>query len=102
RATDLDAFGPEILGGRERLLHGAAEGDPALQLDGDVFRDQLRIGFRRLDLDDVHVNLFAGHAAEFFLELVNFRAFAANDDARAGGHDGDAATAGGALDANLG
>src|SRR6266436_3053309 len=29
-ATDLDAFSAEIFGGLERLLHGAAEGNPAL------------------------------------------------------------------------
>src|SRR5947207_16008967 len=53
------------------------------------------------DLDDIDVNLFAGHPAELFLELVNLRAFAANDDARSGGQDRNATAAGGALDINL-
>src|ERR1041385_4369186 len=30
------------------------------------------------DFDDINVNLLAGHAAEFFLQLVDFRAFAAD------------------------
>ena len=66
----------------------------------DVFSDELGVQFGRLHFDDVHVYFLAGLAAEFFLELVNFRAFSADDNAGTGGEDGDAATVGGALDQN--
>src|SRR5437660_2853341 len=101
-APDFDAFGAEIFGRLQRFLHRSPEGNAPLQLQGHVLRDQLRVNFRVFDLENIYINLFAGHAAELFLELVDFRSFAADDDARAGRHDRDAAAAGGALDQDLG
>src|SRR5204863_8369286 len=101
-ATNFDSFSAEVLGGLQSFFHRAPEGNAAFELDSDVFGNQLCIGFGRLDFDDVHVNFFAGHAAELFLEFVNFSAFAADNDAGAGGEDGNSAAAGGAFDANLG
>src|ERR1051326_937080 len=100
-ATDFDAFSAKVLGGLKGFLHRATERDAALELESDVFGDELGIGFRRLDFDDVHVNLLAGHLAEFLFELVDFRAFAANDDAGSGRQNRNAATAGGGLNQNL-
>src|SRR5262249_8856287 len=53
------------------------------------------------DFDDVDVNFFARHSTQFFLELVNFSALAADNDPWAGGQDGNAASAGGTLDEDL-
>ena len=100
--ADLDAFGAEILGGLQRLFHRAAEGNTAFELKGDVLGNELGVGLGMFDLDDVDVNFFAGHLAELFFELVDFGAFAADDDARPGGQDGDAAAVGGAFDEDLG
>src|SRR2546430_1135099 len=61
--TNLDTFSSEILGGLQRFLHGATERDAAFELQGDVFGDELRISFRRLDLDDIDVDFLAGHLA---------------------------------------
>ena len=100
RATNLDPFRAEILRRLQRFFHRAPERHPAFELQRDVFRDQLRLDLRRLDLDDVHIDFLAGHLAHLFLELVNFRAFAANDHARTRGENGDAATVRRALDQN--
>ena len=39
--TDTDAEGTKVHRGLHRALHGAAEGNTAFQLGGDVFRDEL-------------------------------------------------------------
>src|SRR5262249_17406342 len=96
--ADFDAFSAEIFGGLEGFFHCAAERDAALELESDVFGNELGFGFRRLDFDDVDVNLFAGHLAELFLELIDFRAFAANNNAGAGSKNRDAAAARGTFD----
>src|SRR5258705_12902988 len=54
-----------------------------------------------LDLNDIDVNLLPGHLAQFFLEPVNFRAFASDHNSGTRSQDGDAATIGRALDQNL-
>ena len=100
--TDLDALSAEILGSLESLFHGASKRDAALELESDVFSHELGVGLGMLDLDDIDVDFFAGHAAELFLELIDFSAFAADDDTGASGENGDAATVGGALDEDLG
>jgi hypothetical protein len=72
-------------------LHGAAEGDPALELLGDVLGHQLGVGFRLADLDDVQVNLAVRHGRQVLAQLVDVRALLADDHAGACGIDGDAA-----------
>src|SRR4051812_41162602 len=101
RATNLDSFSSEIPRGLERFFHGATERNAALELQGDIFGHELGVGFRRLDLDDVDVNFFASHATKLFLELVDFSAFAPDDNAWASGGDSDTAAACRALDQNL-
>ena len=44
----------------ERLLHGAAEGDAALELGRDVLGDELRVGLGLADLLDVDEHLVLG------------------------------------------
>src|SRR5919197_4639489 len=53
----------------------------ALQLQRDVFRDKLRVGLRLFHFHDVDVDLLAGQLRKFFLQLVDLRALAADDDA---------------------
>src|SRR5262249_5753354 len=100
-ATDLDSLRAKVLGGLQRLLHRATERHAALKLQRDIFRHELGIQFRRLDFQDVDVNFLAGHFAQFFLELVDFRTLATDDHARPGRQNRDAATRGRALDQNL-
>src|SRR6185503_5537430 len=99
-AANLDPFRSEIHRALNGLLHGAPKGHAPLELKSDVFGNELGFDFRLLDLHDVHVNLLAGHFGQFFLELVDLGAFAADDDPRPGSQDGDAAAAGGPLDEN--
>jgi hypothetical protein len=61
-ATETDTFGTEIHGGLQRALHGAAEADPALKLDGDLLGDELGIQLRLADLDDVDLLTWAPFA----------------------------------------
>ncbi len=85
---DADALGAQARGRLHRALHGAAEGDPALELLGDVLGHQLRVGLRLADLDDVEVDLALGHARQILAELVDVGALLADDHARARGIDG--------------
>ena len=48
---------PKSIVGLDRLLHRAAEADAALDLQGDVFRDELGVEFRGLDFLDVDLDL---------------------------------------------
>src|SRR5688500_8361553 len=58
-AGDTNAFRAEAQRRLHRALHGAAEGDAALQLIGDALGDQARVDLRLADLDDVEANLGA-------------------------------------------
>jgi len=100
-ATNLDALGALVHRGLYRLLHGAAEGDAAFELEGDILGHQLRVDVRLLDLLDVHIDLLAGHLAEFFLELVDFRALAADDHSGTSGVDRHAAATRGPFNVDL-
>ena len=55
--TDTDAFGTEFHGGLQGTLHGAAEGNPALELHGDLFGDELGIELRLADFEDIELYL---------------------------------------------
>src|SRR5262249_42325011 len=85
--TNLNSFSSEIFGCLQCLLHGAPEGNATLQLQSYVLGDELRVDFRLLYFMDIYIDFFSCHSAEFFLELVNFRPFAANDDSRPRCHD---------------
>ena len=98
RALDADAVGAERHGHLDRLLHGAAEGDAALELEGDVLGHELRLDLGLLDLLDVEEDLAAGQLGELGLDVLDLLALAADDDAGAGGVDLDADAVGGALD----
>src|SRR2546421_327557 len=53
RTVDADAAGAEPHRRLHRALHGAAEGDAALELLRDRFGDELRVELGLPDLDDV-------------------------------------------------
>ena len=59
---------PNFIAVCDRLLHGAAERDAALELGGDVLGDELRVGLGLADLDDVEEDLVLGELLEVLLE----------------------------------
>src|SRR5689334_3954785 len=82
RAGDSNALGTETQSRLNRALHGAAEGDTALELVGDTLSDELGVDLGLADLDDVEAHFGAGHLAQLFLEFLDVRALLADDDAR--------------------
>ena len=99
---DTDALGAQAHGRLHRALHGAAERDAALELLGDVFGDQLGVGFGLADLDEVQEHLVLAELGDVLAELLDVRALLADDHARAGGVNGDAALLVRTLDDDLG
>ena len=95
---DTNTLGAEGHGHLDGLLHGAAEGDAAFQLERDVLGDELRLDLGLLHFLDVEEDLLAGELRELVLDLLDFLALAADDDAGAGGVDLDADAVGRALD----
>ncbi len=102
-AAEADAFRAEFHGGLKSTLHGAAEADPALKLDGDLLGNQLGVELRLADFDDVdfHLGTFAdtGDVAGHDLD---FLALATDDQTRAGSVESDADAVPSALDDNTG
>src|SRR4026208_619696 len=74
-------FGAHTQSARDALLHGAAEGDTTLKLQSDIFRGQLSIQVRPAHFVDVDVGLAMGELGNFFLELFDFGALLADNDA---------------------
>src|SRR5688572_26199683 len=88
-AADLDSLRAEPERGLDSLLHRAPEGDPSLELEGDRLRDELRVGLRPLDLDDVDVDFRLRPLLELVPQPVDLRAALADDDSRSGSLDVD-------------
>src|SRR5690606_35341698 len=99
-ALGLDAhtLGPGLHGGGDRPLHGAAEGNPVLELIGDAPGEEGGIQVGILDLVDVELHRSAGQVLEPGAETLRLRAAAADDDARTGGVDVHDQTVAGSLD----
>ena len=107
---------PNFIAVGERLLHGAAEGDAALELGGDVLGDELRARLGLADLLDVDEDLVLGErldAGEERLALggrlqvadlqrLDALAALADDHAGARREDDDLALVRGALDLDAG
>ncbi len=85
-----------------RALHGAAEGNAALQLLGNPFGDQRGVEFRLPDLDDVEEHFAVGELRQVLAELVDVRALLADQDARPRGVHGHPALLVRTLDDDLG
>jgi hypothetical protein len=102
-AAEADAFGTEVHRGLEGAFHGAAETDAALKLDGDLLGDELGIEFRFTDFDDIDFDLGAfaevGDVVGHHFDLLTL---AADDEARAGGVEGDADAVPSTLDDDFG
>ena len=101
-AGDLDAFGAKTHGGLNRTLHGAAECDTAFQLLGDRLGNEGCVNFGLADFNDVEVRFRVGHLAELAAQLLDVRTLLADDQARTGCVDRDAALLVRTLDDNLG
>src|SRR5262249_45901797 len=89
-ASDPHALGPEAHRTLHRLLHGAPECDPLLQLEGNVLSDELRVELRVHHLLDVEVDLLPGPRLQLVLELLDLGTLPADDDPRPGGVHRDA------------
>ena len=73
----------------DRLAHRTAERHALFQLQRDRFRYQLRIQFRLVHFLDVNKHFPAGLLRQVLLQLLDFRALAADDDTRTLGLDRD-------------
>src|SRR5207342_3417916 len=85
----------------DRALHGATEGDAALELVGNALGDELRVDFRLADFDDVEAHFARRHLLQLALELLDVRALLADDHAGARGIDADPANLRRTLDHHL-
>jgi hypothetical protein len=56
-ATDANAFGTEFHGGLKGALHGAAEGNPAFELDSNLLGDELCVQFWFADFENIKFDL---------------------------------------------
>ena len=102
-ATETNAFGTEFHGGLKRALHGAAEGNPALELHGDLLGDKLGIELGLADFDDVDLDLGTfTDVADLLGHHFDFLALATDDQTRAGSVKCDADTVPSALDDHAG
>src|SRR5947207_5818458 len=81
RAVDADAAGAEPHRRLHRSLHGAAEGDTALELLRDRFGDELGVEFRFPDLDDVDDHIGGRERSDLLAQLFDVSALLANDHA---------------------
>src|SRR4051812_20016651 len=98
RALHPDALGAALQSRLHGLAHRSAERDPARQLLGHALSDELGIDLRRLDLEDVEVDVLAGQLLEVAADAVGLGATAADDDAGPRGVDVDVDPVAGALD----
>src|SRR4051794_5849046 len=102
RAAQTNPLRAEVHRDLDGLLHRAAIGDTALDLQRDVLGHELRVELRRLDLLNVDLDLLAlRHLRNLFGHLLDLGAFASDDDARPGGVNGHTNRIPGALDDDL-
>src|SRR4029077_7256532 len=96
----FNSLASEAQRGIDGLAHGAAEGHAFFELQGDGFGDQRGIELRTVHFLDVDMHFALGAFLDFALELVDFGAFAPDDDSRARGKEAHDQLVGGALDIN--
>src|SRR5262245_3315935 len=101
-AVDADAAGAEPHRRLHGALHGAAEGDAALELLGDRFRHQLGVELGLPDLDDVDDDVGIGERRHFLAQLLDVGPLLADDHAWPRRMDRDAALLVRPLDHDLG
>src|SRR5262249_46649132 len=81
-AIDADAERAHANGRLHCALHGATEGNAALELLGDALSDQRRVDLRFAHLDDIEMHLGVGHRGNLAAELLAARALLADQDPR--------------------
>ena len=84
----LDAFGLCAHGGGDGGLDSLLVGHAALDLAGDVLRDELGVEVRTFHFVDVDLDFLSGDDLEFFLHAVNFSTAFADDHAGTSSVDG--------------
>ena len=81
-AAKTNAISTHIHRGLHGTLHGAAERNTTLKLNGDGFGDELSIEFGLLDFEDVDFDLFAtAHFGDLLAHHFDFLAFTTNHKA---------------------
>src|SRR6202789_3296909 len=85
RHADLDPLATEPQSRIHALAHRTAEADALLQLQSNVLAHQLSIELWLVHLEDVDKHLAASALLDVGLQLVDLRALATDDDARARG-----------------
>ena len=100
-ALDTDTLGTGTHGGGDGLLHRAAEGHTCGQLLGDALRDQLSVGLRALDLEDVQLDLLGGELLQLTADAICLSTAAADHDARTRSVDVHTDAVAGPLDLDL-
>ncbi len=102
-AAETNAISTHVHGGLHRALHGAAERNTALKLNGDSFCDELGIEFWLLDFENVDFDLLAtAHFGDLLAHHVDFLTFTANDKTWTGSVKGHTDLIPCALDHDLG
>src|SRR5581483_4967866 len=94
----LDSLAPEAERRIDGFAHGAAEGHAFFELQPDRFRHQLGVELGLVDFLDVDENLALSALGHILLELFDFRALAADDDAGPRGANGDPQLVAGPVD----
>src|SRR6202166_4040892 len=100
RYANLDAFATKTQCGVNRFAHSAAESYALLELQRDGFGHQLSIEIRAMYFLDVDMHFALGALFHVLLELVDLRAFTADDNARSRGVNTHHQLIGGTLDIN--
>src|ERR1700732_1909753 len=96
--THFDTFATEAQCGVHRFTHRAAKRHALLEPQRDRFGDELRIELRAMHFLNVDVHFELRAFLHFLLELVDFRALAADDDAGTRGVNSYDQLIGGTLD----
>ena len=102
-ATYADTLGAEVHSELNGTLHGAAEGNTALKLSGDVLGHELGVELRLADFHDVELNLSAtAKLAESGSHVLDVLTLGPDDETGASGSDGNADAVPSALDGDAG
>ena len=80
----FDTLGIESHSPAHGLFHRTAERDSLFQLSRNIFSDELSVDFRIFDFHNGDINAFTGHLIESHLQLIDFLALTADDQARFG------------------
>src|SRR5262249_25686980 len=98
--ADFDSLAAKTQSRINRFAHGAAERNALFKLQRDGFSDEGGVELRAVHFLNVNVHFALGALRNLLLELVDFRALAADNDAGTRGVDADDELVRGALDVN--